>query len=439
MGDLDFEELDKAVSNLMGKAADVKSDEPEPTTVSLNSTLQPGEGPNHGMVQAIANGIGGDITDTQRTVMQDLQATPLQDAALTPPAMPAPVAFTGPVAPDSTAPIAPTTLSVPADTATPDNSVAPEPSVPTFDLAPIAAVAPTPTELPKPTVPRPSSGRFMDVVHPSSDMRSQPGPDLVVPTRAEMTAPQPVATPVSAPERVLPSDEPVVVSETAPTEETFIAQDTQPLTPFLPDANAKVEKRPLGSTPELEKTSESAEPEIAEISATPDVPVESNFAGPFTPIDGSIEGADESQPINGEFDRSVSKSEKGESQRLIDPTSVISPASSQDKELQSIESVEIEGADSKQDEAPAPDTKQDAVRAVESGDTGHLSSGTGASNSAESSEDKTGDVFDVKNHHSAIHPVKQRSGWLTVAIVVLVIVVCVGIAAAAYYILGLGV
>lgn len=430
MGDLDFEELDKAVNNLMSKTGAVKGYEPESTTLSLNSTLQPGEGPNHGMVQAVVNGIGGDISDAQRTVMQDLQSTPKFDASTSQPE--SPVAFTGPVAPDSTA-FAPVPIPAPPSIVSPVSTdqdtpvpmvVAPPAETPT--------VVPVPIEPPRPVAPRPSSGRFMDVVHPSSDMKLSSGPALVVPPRPELSTPQPSMAPAfdsqpSVPQ-TSPVEEPVSVADSAP-ELSPVTEDTQPLTPFLPDANAKVEKRPLGATPDTDKAIDA--PAIPEISATPDVPIASSFPE-IKPAEADDLDFEDAQPINGEFDHSVSKSEKGESQRPIDPTSVIVPESKQEKELQSIESVEVAGAD----------IKQDDVRAVESGDTGHLSSGKSVNTlgTAESSEDKTGDVFDVKNnHHPAIQPIKQRSGWLTIIIVVFVIIVCIGIAAAAYYMLGLGV
>lgn len=74
---------------------------------------------------------------------------------------------------------------------------------------------------------RRSSGRFMDVVHPSSDMRTKPG----------FTPPAPV--PVAPPQ---------VSQATHTVEDTETTDWATPLeSPFLPDA--KVEKRPLGTMP----------------------------------------------------------------------------------------------------------------------------------------------------------------------------------------------
>jgi hypothetical protein len=431
VGDLDFEELDKAVNNLMGKASGIKSDDPGPKTLALNSTLQPGEGPNHAMVQAVANGANGGVSDAQRAMMQTLQSNqPVVPSAAS---VVDPVQMAGPVA--SSAELFSTSEVDPLQT--PVIPTAPEPvvaSTPNPAAVPEPLLAPAPEELPVPSVSRPSTGRFMDVVHPSSDMKSS-APALVVPTRGEMTSPRVSAPVVSepvidTPQVVEPAPAEVSVPESVASDLTPEFEETPPLSPFLPDANAKVEKRPLGTAPEAEKA-----PEIAEISATPDVPVESLFQEGFKSPDEEFSAG---QAINGEFDKSISKSEKGEDQRPIDPTSVILPSEKQNQQLQSIESAEVAGADvnsetKPEESAPAPDTKQADVRAVESGDTGHL-------NSTESSVDKTGDIFDVKNaNHPVIQPLKQRSGWLTIVIVVLVIAICVGIAAAAYFVLGLGV
>lgn len=83
-----------------------------------------------------------------------------------------------------------------------------------------------------PAARRGSTGRFMDMVHPSSDMRrasSEPATEAPVPTPAPSAAPR-------VPEPPTFFKEPAVVS----------GEETKPLeSPFLPDA--KVEKRPLGA------------------------------------------------------------------------------------------------------------------------------------------------------------------------------------------------
>lgn len=217
--DIDFDELDKAVNTLMGKVAEVpeKSDEDEPKqeTLTINNTLKPGERPVYDKIGEVAKEIANEAltTDGERIVLENLdnlQKPVLPDLGK--------VASEGPVA-VATAPIA------------------------------VALPAPKPT----PPAPRPAGGRFMDVVHPSSDMRtvSQTPPVSVSPVA---TAPVPN---VAQPAEVTP----VVTAPDAP------------LTPFLPDA--KVEKRPLGAVPSPFETDASPATAPSEINS----PVAPNAIG----------------------------------------------------------------------------------------------------------------------------------------------------------------
>lgn len=122
----------------------------------------------------------------------------------------------------------------PVSRPTSEPSSAPEPTESPL-IAPVERTRMNPTEqhvAPRPAAPaaRRSSGRFMDVIHPSSDMRTNTN---------TTAAPAPIVNkPEVAP--VVPT-EPETPSWTEPLE-----------SPFLPDA--KVEKRPLGgvATPEPE-------------------------------------------------------------------------------------------------------------------------------------------------------------------------------------------
>lgn len=96
---------------------------------------------------------------------------------------------------------------------------------------------------------RRSAGRFMDVMHPSSDMRT-----ATVATQSSEPNQAPAPSPFSIPEA---SSTPEPVFETAQQEdETSQEEQVQPVaeSPFLPDA--VVEKRPLGSIPFVEPKQE---------------------------------------------------------------------------------------------------------------------------------------------------------------------------------------
>ncbi len=105
---------------------------------------------------------------------------------------------------------------------------------------PQANIAQTVPSTPAPAVRRGSGGRFMDVVHPSSDMRSR---QTAVTVSSQTPASEPAPTPVSTEG---PANEPASLPEPPVFNELEAAEsETQPLeSPFLPDA--KVEKRPLG-------------------------------------------------------------------------------------------------------------------------------------------------------------------------------------------------
>lgn len=111
----------------------------------------------------------------------------------------------------------------------------------TTNSSPAAAPAPTPPAA------RRSSGRFMDVVHPSSDMRSAPVPERSRPREPEAPAvPERPSTdwPDPLDFHGFTGDEPEKTADTP--SDVSVPESAAPLeSPFLSDA--KVEKRPLGA------------------------------------------------------------------------------------------------------------------------------------------------------------------------------------------------
>ncbi len=94
---------------------------------------------------------------------------------------------------------------------------------------PLPSPVPARTETPSPAARR-SSGRFMDVMHPSADMRTSARPTVPVSTAPEVPIEKPA---------VIQPEATQAINEAAP-------QDS----PFIPDA--VVEKRPLGAPLEQE-------------------------------------------------------------------------------------------------------------------------------------------------------------------------------------------
>lgn len=118
-----------------------------------------------------------------------------------------------------------------------------------------------PTEVPKSSYTTPGRGRFFDMVSPSSDALNQHKPSVSKANEAKLQKPNTQAQ-VSvhriAPRHTLqpPRDrhdltQPVPAS---PSENTFTTVENKKepyISPFLPDANEIVKKRPLGSTSQV--------------------------------------------------------------------------------------------------------------------------------------------------------------------------------------------
>lgn len=123
----------------------------------------------------------------------------------------------------------------PAPTPAPADSVQPTQPVVAAPVVTPVAVSPTPAQPVRPSAvtPRPTTGRFMDVVHPSSDMRTA--------TPAPQAETQPALT-VEPQVTVVPEPAQPEIDAFELIQDDFVA----PLeSPFITDA--KVEKRPLGA------------------------------------------------------------------------------------------------------------------------------------------------------------------------------------------------
>lgn len=205
MNEFDFEELDKAVNSLMSKAPTQTKDETE-TSANVQPQAELPEQPSE---------VASSVDSGNENIIPTEIIAPTQDDQNT----------------DDNAPMASTenveeveTTQLPSDTVT-------TPGV-------------------TPTVKR--SGRFMDVVHPSSDMRS--ATPIAPPTSRQGIAIQPPQqTTPTVPESVDPIPEQSVTD--APSENVAMAPFDSFSSPFLPDA--QVEKRPLGgSNPDVSQESQ---------------------------------------------------------------------------------------------------------------------------------------------------------------------------------------
>jgi len=260
------------------------------------------------------------------------------------------------------------------------------------------------------------SGRFMDVVHPSSDMRSSsngssvPARPVVEESRSDVAeVEEPTAEPVPAPsafqwpdplDLVESKEETEEVIET-PEEEASVEDTTddasQPLeSPFL--MGAKVEKRPLGGTPPLD------------------------YNGPFgQPVDASVEENSSTELIEDESDDSdIEKleaeltgevEEKAEEVETTEPT----PVEETTERVEESKTEEVAATPVQQTEGPTSITQQYKEQSSEEAQP-------------------SGAIYDTEAYHQPLaHPVKKKSGILVVVWILALILVGGGIGAAVYF------
>ncbi len=402
MKEFDFEELDRAVNSLMSDVKKPDATQPAENTVSL--TTQPATSPS-----------------------------------------PEPV-VTLPETPAEPVVAAPTPVTAPTNDTTPTPPSLPPPDLPTRPSTPI---------LP----PRRGGGRFMDVVHPSSDMSSPASPTPLSTRQGKplepltMTeAPKPAGPVIDVMAPVaLPSNPEVEAPTTNDTPEpTNVTPEEMPsgpstpsepwTSPFLPDA--QVEKRPLGaSLPESSGTGLS-EAIAAELSK--EHPSEET---PATPPAEPIEAAKEQEPAS-----------------MSEPSLDVTPA---------------EPEDTKDNDAPAPSNNPELnlnaepvampaelnndLVAIESGQkdtplvedasmTGSFESASNTSNTSSPAIISTGSIPPQYNeqpssgdashtpiydneaaHQPLAHPAKKKKSWVLVVFILAILVVGGGLGAAAYF------
>jgi len=251
--------------------------------------------------------------------------------------------------------------------------------------------APSPTPTDTPAARRASGGRFMDLVHPSSDMRS-PTPS------ATSAAPQAAPQPMSSPAASAPSQPQVAV----PTDDT--APTTAPLeSPFLP--GAKVEKRPLGGDSSMSMVVEApVEPSAAAPIETPEA-VPTDTVSPDVAFPDPMDfPSNHSEPIANEAAaQGAPESTATESTpEPVAPTPPITPAE------------------------PLPSEAQSEVLATASIPQQYQEQAT--------TTQQSGAVYDTEAYHQPIAPApKKRSGAWVVLWIFLLIIFGAAIGAAVYF------
>lgn len=291
-------------------------------------------------------------------------------------------------------------------------SPTPEPSSPQGE--------PTPQEPQEPGTSRPSpapatrrsSGRFMDMVHPTSDMRS---------SRPETaTTPEPKLEETSSEASGSMSFESTPINE-----QSIDGAVSQPLeSPFLPDA--KVEKRPLGgvgvfppSTPETApfeaRSSESESSADPHLMPDPIDFAQQNQQQPEQPIDPVESPLEEKPQEPADLTESTVEEEKSP---LSDD---ITPEAQLETRLADIESETPEAIDLPTEvDTTHPQPEMPVESEVPTGPT----SISPQYKEQPSSTQESGAIFDTEAYHQPLmhHATKKKSGaWVILWILILVI------------------
>ena len=308
-------------------------------------------------------------------------------------------------------------------------------------VAPVAEN--TPTTSSRINLPSRRSGRFMDVVHPSSDMRT----DTSSPVRPTAASPRPTvsrtgltldptftqssnsapasdttaadSTAVTDTDLVDPSESLDDTTENLNTsiqaelnQESSYSSDVSN-TPFLTDA--KVEKRPLGGAQGLAETSDESETQ-----ATPEAPAGEGYKAESQEDDTQTAP---SRVVQAELRSDLISLESDDTsasyQTPTDDAAKGQPVITPDSE-----------ADTKQQVVAQPDATPLAQP------VGPIAITQQYKQEPSSSPTESGSIYDTADYHQPLaHPQKKSSGWMWVVWVLVLLVLGAGSGAAAYFLL----
>lgn len=334
------------------------------------------------------------------------------------------------------------TLDIPSSTSTA--------SAPSFDaLQPdiVKKAITQPVDDDKPVVSaapaiRRSSGRFMDVVHPSSDMKQPTPPKMTTRQGVNISpTPSPLAVPSTASkvtngdtakERESTDDathnwpDPLDMSESQPVDSepdtapdiaptNLVEEDKAPLTsPFLSDA--KVEKRPLGGAVTTVQPSETSadtatgSPEQGAIVADGASPEDQEISNPI----------DFEAPLPEELQSNLVAIESGEAETVT-------------PETPSAATVPVVAEKQAVPEPPAKALIPDHF-ADENAPKGPASIAQQYKEEPKTGDQTNGAIYDTEAYHKPLaHPAKKSSGWLWIIWIILILAIGAGIGAALYY------
>lgn len=377
MKDIDFDELDKAVTSLMGSVP------------SADETVKPDD----------------DIKTLVLTPSKPLTMGGFSDSLPVPSATPA------------STPVSITSTPTPAAESTPIPTLAP--------VAPAPQVSPAARR----------AGRFMDVVHPSSDMtKSTMGisrhSGVIEPLNSDVVA---EPTVVSTPAPVVP-DEPTTAEV-----HSDLSDLSHHATSDWPDPLDMLQDAPV--QPDETLVTETSEPVIAD--TTPTLPAEP-LSSPFLP-DAKVEkrplGGATPDPLGDELETPVLNNDAPtpSNDPQIVPAEIVLPEELQG-DLMAIESRQADTAPAVEPIEPkSPITLAPAQPQVQSVSAPTQPTGPTSITQQYKAEPSTGDqtngsIYDTDTYHKPLeHPVKKKSSVALIIWIVVLLIIGAGGGAAAYF------
>ena len=309
-----------------------------------------------------------------------------------------------------------------------------------------------------PSVGRPSTGRFMDVVHPSSDMRSS----LVMPERTSnqnrtisnnLPMTQPDNLPVEIEEPSVPAKinnawpDPIEynhissdnVSEADKKDDDDIDQISNDITnsmnqqpnnplesPFL--TGTKIEKRPLGAFSDSAATL--VEPQPTTVALPTSSPADQSDEIPETLPINTDSSSETSLPA--ELQGDLLSIESGDDTNQIDqsidiPDNNNQTVSEPDTAEQSLNVIPVDNSSSNEKETVSQASEIAPVVPVATSIQQQYKE------QPNTGDQNNGAIYDTQNYHKAVAPVKKKSGLMWILWVFILLIVGVAAGAAVYF------
>ena len=275
-----------------------------------------------------------------------------------------------------------------------------------------------------PTV-RPSTGQFMDVVHPSSNMRAS----LVMPERA--------------------SHQGVTVTPIVPTTKTPIVPDnTSAIAPTnsMPDpidfAGFNNDGKDKDKVPDKEEDDADIDQISDDITNTLNPKSDKSMDSPFlsgTKVDKRPLGTFSSDtPLTSPVQPPVQEAKPEETTNTnmaAQPASVITPLPAElQNDLLLVESDSTTRPDGSNTTATKPTIVTNNTPAIDDKPVGPTSITQQYKEQPSSGDQNTGAIYDTKEYHkSLLYPAKKKSSWIWVLWIVILLVVGAGAGAAVYF------